>query len=107
MFCDWLIRLHLCHHPPSHFKEEPVMLVLSRKVGERIVIADNITIVVHKVAGNRVSLGVEAPRDVRVVRGELRKLVEAIAISPVASVAPLGDLPDEPWTRLPGTVRAR
>ncbi len=70
------------------------MLVLSRKVGERIVIADNITIVVHKVAGNRVSLGVEAPRDVRVVRGELRK-------------APLGELSDDQWTRLPGTVRAR
>jgi carbon storage regulator len=83
------------------------MLVLSRKVGERIVIADNITIVVHKVAGNRVSLGVEAPRDVRVVRGELRKLVEAIAISPSVSAAPLADLPDDDWTRLPGTVRAR
>ncbi|MCU0960949.1 MAG: carbon storage regulator [Pirellulaceae bacterium] len=83
------------------------MLVLSRKVGERIVIADNITIVVHKVAGNRVSLGVEAPRDVRVVRGELRKLVEAIAISPTISAAPLGELSDDQWTRLPGTVRAR
>lgn len=83
------------------------MLVLSRKVGERIVIADNITIVVHKVAGNRVSLGVEAPRDVRVVRGELRKLVQAIAISPAVSAAPLGELADEPWTRLPGAVRAR
>lgn len=83
------------------------MLVLSRKVGERIVIADNITVVVHKVAGNRVSLGVEAPRDVRVVRGELRKLVEAIAIGPTVAGAPLAELPDEPWTRLPGTVRAR
>jgi carbon storage regulator len=83
------------------------MLVLSRKVGERIVIADNITIVVHKVAGNRVSLGVEAPRDVRVVRGELRKLVEAIAISPSVSAAPLAELPGDEWTRLPGTVRAR
>ncbi len=83
------------------------MLVLSRKVGERIVIAGNITIVVHKVAGNRVSLGVEAPRDVRVVRGELGKLVEAIALAPTVSAAGLGALPDESWTRLPGTVRAR
>ncbi len=83
------------------------MLVLSRKVGERIVISDNITIVVQKVAGNRVSLGVEAPRDVRVVRGELRKLVKAIAISPSISSAPLAGLTSDEWTRLPGTVRAR
>ena len=47
------------------------MLVLSRKVGQKIVIGDNITIVVNKVAGNRISLGVEAPSDVRIVRGEL------------------------------------
>ena len=48
------------------------MLVLSRKVGERLVIGENITVVVTKVAGNRVTLGIEAPNDVRVVRAELR-----------------------------------
>jgi carbon storage regulator len=48
------------------------MLVLSRKVGERLVIGDNITVVVSRVAGNRVTLGIEAPSDVRIVRGELK-----------------------------------
>lgn len=47
------------------------MLVLSRKVGEKLVIDGNITVVVTRVAGNRVTLGIEAPSDVRVVRGEL------------------------------------
>jgi carbon storage regulator len=48
------------------------MLVLSRKLGEKLVIGDNITVVISRVAGNRVTLGIEAPSNVRIVRGELR-----------------------------------
>lgn len=48
------------------------MLVLSRKIGEKLVIGDNITVVVSRVAGNRVTLGIEAPHDVRIIRGELK-----------------------------------
>ncbi|MFN0020545.1 MAG: carbon storage regulator [Pirellulaceae bacterium] len=47
------------------------MLVLSRKVGERLVIGGNITVVINRVAGNRVTIGIEAPDTVRIVRGEL------------------------------------
>ncbi len=50
------------------------MLVLSRKEGERLSIGDDITIVVTKVAGNRVTIGIEAPRNVKIVRGELDTL---------------------------------
>ena len=52
------------------------MLVLSRKIGEKLVIGDNITVVISRVAGNRVTLGIEAPNDVRIVRGELRAELE-------------------------------
>ena len=52
------------------------MLVLSRKIGEKLVIGDNITVVVSRVAGNRVTLGIEAPNDVRIVRGELKNEIE-------------------------------
>lgn len=52
------------------------MLVLSRKVGEQIVIGDNITIVVNRVAGSRVSIGIEAPHDVKIIRGELEAFVD-------------------------------
>jgi carbon storage regulator len=47
------------------------MLVLSRKVGEKLIIGDSIEILVVRVAGNRVRLGIEAPRQVHVVRQEL------------------------------------
>lgn len=53
------------------------MLVLSRKVGERIQIGDDIVVVVNKVAGNRVTIGIEAPGNVRIVRGELEQFQDA------------------------------
>ncbi len=53
------------------------MLVLSRKVGQEIVVGDSVRITVTKVSGNRVTLGVEAPDDVRILRGELRSIVFA------------------------------
>ena len=42
------------------------MLVLSRKVGEKIVVDGNITIEVLKVKGNRLTLGITAPEFVKV-----------------------------------------
>ncbi|MFO7901535.1 MAG: carbon storage regulator [Pirellulaceae bacterium] len=50
------------------------MLILRRKIGDSIRIGDNITIVVNRVSGRRVSLGVSAPSEVRVVRGELSEV---------------------------------
>ena len=47
------------------------MLVLTRKNQEQIRIGDNITISILKVRGNSVRIGIEAPRDIRVLRGEL------------------------------------
>ena len=47
------------------------MLVLSRKEGERLSIGNDITIVVSKVSGNRVTIGIEAPKHVKIVRSEL------------------------------------
>ena len=50
------------------------MLVLSRKVGDKLVIDGNITVQIVKILGNRISLGIVAPSDVTVLRGELNKL---------------------------------
>lgn len=47
------------------------MLCLSRKTAESIVIADNIVVVVLAIQGDRVRLGVEAPREVAVHRREV------------------------------------
>ncbi|TWU47102.1 carbon storage regulator [Rubripirellula reticaptiva] len=50
------------------------MLVLTRKVNEEILIGDDIKITLIRVRGNSVRIGVEAPRSVRVVRGELPRI---------------------------------
>ena len=47
------------------------MLVLSRKVGERIQLGDQITVTLVKIHGNTVRLGIEAPSHMAVVREEL------------------------------------
>jgi carbon storage regulator len=49
------------------------MLVLSRREAERITLGDSIVVTVVKVAGDRVRLGIEAPADVLVLRGELER----------------------------------
>ena len=48
------------------------MLILSRRVGESIIIGQDIVIKVLDVQGQKVQLGVEAPKDVKVLRPELR-----------------------------------
>jgi carbon storage regulator len=65
--------------PVALSRRNAVMLVLSRKIGEKLVIGDNITVVVSRVAGNRVTLGIEAPADVRIVRGELKNATDESA----------------------------
>ncbi len=61
------------------------MLVLSRKEGEQLLIGDNIVLTVSRISGNRVAIGIEAPREVRIVRGELeRHDVVAGGSAPVA-----------------------
>ena len=47
------------------------MLVLSRKIGERIIINDHITVEVLQIVGNRIRLGVTAPSGVPILREEL------------------------------------
>jgi len=48
------------------------MLVLSRKVGEKILIGDNISVTVVRVAQGIVRIGVEAPQNLPVVREEIK-----------------------------------
>ena len=47
------------------------MLVLSRKKDEKIVIGDNISITVVEIRGDKVRLGIEAPREISVHRREV------------------------------------
>ena len=51
-------------------------MVLSRKVGERILIGDNIAVTVVRVTGGGVRIGIEAPAEMPVIREELKRSVE-------------------------------
>lgn len=53
------------------------MLVVTRKTEESIIIADNIEIVVLEVNKDRVKLGITAPKDVKIIRNELRDAQDA------------------------------
>ena len=50
---------------------ETTMLVLSRKLGEKIVIGDNILVTVVKIDRNQIRIGIEAPHEVPVYREEI------------------------------------
>jgi carbon storage regulator len=74
------------------------MLVLSRKPGEKVVIANDITVTVLEVHGNRVRVGIEAPEDVRILRAELacRQDEPAGCDEPAAPACPCGEQDVQP-----------
>ena len=67
------------------------MLVLARKKNEAIVINNNITIVVVEVRGDKVRLGIEAPKDVPVHRREIQDAIMRGESPPIKQ-----DIPDIP-----------
>lgn len=52
------------------------MLVLSRRVGERLVIGDDVVVTVIDVRSDGVRIGIDAPRSVRIHRAEVLEAVE-------------------------------
>ncbi|MBI3837692.1 MAG: carbon storage regulator [Planctomycetia bacterium] len=69
------------------------MLVLSRKIGEKVVIGDGIVVVVKRIFGQRVTFGIEAPETVRIVRGELPRFDS----DPKAKLPPKSRLRNPLW----------
>ncbi|MBX2836436.1 MAG: carbon storage regulator CsrA [Gammaproteobacteria bacterium] len=58
------------------------MLILTRRSNERIFIGDNIVLSILAIEGNRVKLGIDAPKDVAILREEIR----GVAIEPEQTV---------------------
>jgi len=53
------------------------MLILSRRIGEKILIGDDVAVTVLAVRGNQVRLGIDAPSNVEVHREEIYERIQA------------------------------
>lgn len=53
------------------------MLALTRKIGERIVIGDNIILTIVDIKGDSIRLGIDAPKEVKIYRGEIYDAIVA------------------------------
>ena len=72
------------------------MLVLSRKENESVIIADNIKIVIVEIRGDKVRLGIDAPRDVSVHRKEIYDAIaagESPRSEPMPVIVPVNGVP--------------
>jgi carbon storage regulator len=72
------------------------MLVLTRKLQQQIKIGEQITVTILRVKGQTVRVGIDAPRDVRVIRGELPREGESAACESTIIEARLTITDDEP-----------
>ena len=57
------------------------MLVISRKAGESLIIAGQIKITLISLGSDKVTIGIEAPREIKVIREELVETIEANKVS--------------------------
>jgi len=73
------------------------MLALTRKVGERIVIGDNVVITIVNIQGENIRVAIDAPKDIKIYRGELYDSIvqenkQAAVLSQVGKLDMLKDI---------------
>ncbi len=78
-------------------REANNMLALTRKVGERIVIGDNVVITIVNIQGENIRVAIDAPKDIKIYRGELYDSIvqenkQAAVLSPVGKLDILKDI---------------
>ncbi|MEM0927126.1 MAG: carbon storage regulator, partial [Planctomycetota bacterium] len=83
--------------PCPPIAKESAMLILSRKVDQEILIGDDVRLTVVRIDANRVRIGIEAPDQVRILRGEIATRQEDRAADPAEK---------HPRERRPGFAKA-
>ena len=76
------------------------MLVMSRKANESIVLNHQITVTVVDIRGDKVRLGIQAPREASVHRGEFYQALNSDSDDPYRTVAPIAGVQQEPAAEL-------
>lgn len=75
------------HGQGSFLKRRWIMLILTRRVGETIVIGDDVIVTVLGIKGNQVRIGINAPKDVTVHREEIyQRIQQEKNTAPVAAM---------------------
>lgn len=79
-----MVEFHLPSRAKPSRTKDRTMLVLSRKKDEKIIISDNIAIMIVDIQGDKVRLGIEAPREVSVHREEVYQAIQKKQTEPAA-----------------------
>ena len=77
------------------------MLILTRRVGESVVIGEDVTVTVLGVKGNQVRIGINAPKTVAVHREEICERIKSGRGTGEGAGAPSEDQPTHPRETLP------
>ena len=80
------------------------MLVLTRKIGEELIIGDNITVKIVEISSNKVRIAIDAPRDVSVDRKEVHDKKEKELESAVAKPTAVVEKVEKHVNRIAGII---